>query len=139
MGLWFYQDMFLKDAGKKLINAQEGKAKALRQWRFISDDEVVNEKDNILAYLHEAIENQKQGKAIKPQSKPAFVVPPELIGKLDNDHGLKCAFNRSTQSKQREYCEHISNAMQNRTKQKRLEKIITMVMKGGQLNDKYRK
>lgn len=139
VGLWFYQGVFLKDTGKKLINAQEGKTKALRQWRFISIEDVVNEKDNILAYLHEAIENHKLGKAIKPQSNPAFVMPPELLEKLDNDHDLKCAFEKFTQSKQREYCEHISEAKQNKTKQKRLEKIMPMVMKGEGLNDKYRK
>ena len=32
-GLWFHQGVFLKDAGKKLVNAQDGKTKALRQWR----------------------------------------------------------------------------------------------------------
>jgi uncharacterized protein YdeI (YjbR/CyaY-like superfamily) len=34
VGLWFFQGALLKDKKKKLINAQTGKTKALRQWRF---------------------------------------------------------------------------------------------------------
>ena len=33
IALWFHQGVFLKDKQKKLINAQEGVTKALRQWR----------------------------------------------------------------------------------------------------------
>ena len=46
-----------KDKQKKLINAQEGVTKALRQWRFSSVDEIVPEL--IKAYIHEAINNQQ--------------------------------------------------------------------------------
>ncbi len=34
VGLWFHQGALLGDKKKVLINAQEGKTKALRQWRF---------------------------------------------------------------------------------------------------------
>lgn len=139
VGLWFYQGVFLKDADKKLINAQEGKTKALRQWRFLSLDGVVNEKGNILAYIHEAIENHNLGKAIKPQSKPEFELPLELLEKLDIDPDLKLAFDKFSPSKQREFCEYISEAKQKTTKYKRVEKIIPMIKKSEGLNDKYRK
>jgi len=33
-GIWFFNGVFLKDEEKVLINAQEGKTKAMRQWRF---------------------------------------------------------------------------------------------------------
>ena len=35
-GVWFMNGVFLKDEAKKLVNAQEGVTKALRQWRFLS-------------------------------------------------------------------------------------------------------
>ena len=38
--IWFYQGALLKDKEKKLINAQEGITKALRQWRFSSEEEI---------------------------------------------------------------------------------------------------
>jgi uncharacterized protein YdeI (YjbR/CyaY-like superfamily) len=33
-GLWFHQGALLKDPKKVLMNAQEGKTKAMRQWRM---------------------------------------------------------------------------------------------------------
>jgi len=33
-GLWFHQGALLKDDQKVLLNAQEGRTKALRQWRI---------------------------------------------------------------------------------------------------------
>lgn len=65
--IWFFNGVFLKDEKKKLINAQEDKTKSLRQWRFTSKEEV-NETE-VLAYILEAIENEKQGKIIKPSKK----------------------------------------------------------------------
>lgn len=34
--IWFYNGVFLKDKYRVLVNAQEGKTKSLRQWRFTS-------------------------------------------------------------------------------------------------------
>ena len=139
VGLWFYQGVFLKDTQKKLINAQEGKTKALRQWRFSTLQELESEQDNILVYINEAIDNHKQGKAIKPQVKPALVLPEELNQSIENDPNIKSAFNKFTLSKQREFCEYINQAKQKVTKHKRVAKIIPMIIKGEGLNDKYRK
>ena len=56
VAIWFLNGVFLKDKQKKLINAQEGVTKALRQWRFSSVDEI--EPELIKAYIDEAINNQ---------------------------------------------------------------------------------
>lgn len=65
--VWFFNGVFLKDDLKVLVNANEGVTKALRQWRYISKEEI-NEK-NLLYYINEAIENEKLGKSIKPTKK----------------------------------------------------------------------
>ena len=51
--LWFFNGAALTDAAQVLINAQEGKTKNLRQWRFTKQEEI-NE-SLILQYIHEAI------------------------------------------------------------------------------------
>ena len=61
VGIWFYQGVFLKDPEKKLVNAQEGITKALRQWRFGSADEIRYSRNSIRTYLLEAIDNQMRG------------------------------------------------------------------------------
>lgn len=136
-GVWFFNGVFLKDEKKLLVNAQENKTKALRQMRFKSIDEI--DKNAVLAYVKEAIENQKLGKEIKPdRTKKKTIIPTELQIELDKDSDYKRSFDKLTPGKQREYCEHISSAKQDATKQSRLEKIKPMIMKGSGLHDKYK-
>ncbi|MDT0557325.1 YdeI/OmpD-associated family protein [Ichthyenterobacterium sp. W332] len=136
-GLWFFNGVFLKDKEQVLINAQEGKTKGMRQWRFAAISEL-NE-PLILNYIKEAIDNQKQGLEVKPnRKKKATVIPPILQTELDNQPDLKNGFAVLTPFKQREYCEYITTAKRDATKQSRLEKIIPMILQGIGLNDKYR-
>ena len=135
-GIWFFNGVFLKDEQNLLTNAQE-KTKALRQMRFKSIDDI--NKDIVLSYVKEAIENQRLGKEIKPdRTKKETVIPPELQNELEKDAKLKTSFEALTPSKQREYCEHISTAKRDATKQSRLDKIKPMIMQGVGLHDKYK-
>ncbi|MFD1063542.1 YdeI family protein [Winogradskyella litorisediminis] len=135
--IWFFNGVFLKDEHNLLVNAQEGKTKALRQMRFESIGDV--NKDLVLAYIKEAIENQKVGKELKIERKPkAVVIPIELKSALNNDQDLQLAFESLTPSKQHEYCEHIASAKRDTTKLSRLEKIIPMIINGKGLHDKYK-
>lgn len=136
VGMWFFQGGLLKDADKVLINAQEDKTKALRQWRFSSADNI-NEKQ-ILAYVNKAIENQKQNKTIKADRSKPVVIPPELDEAFNNDNTFKVAFDGFTKGKQREFADHISDAKQEKTKHARLVKIIPMIKQNIGLHDKYR-
>jgi len=139
VGLWFFQGALLKDKKKKLINAQEGKTKALRQWRFNSVKEIEAESETIKLYLEEAILNQKQGKEIKPERKKPIEIPKELNDFFKKDKKVKESFNSLSLSKQREYAEYISEAKRDETKHKHLFKIVPLILKGKGLNDKYRK
>lgn len=136
VGLWFFQGIFLNDNHKVLVNAQEGKTQAMRQWRFKS----INEMDEtvIQEYLKEAIKNQEQGKEIKPQKKP-LIIPEELQAVLNKDASLTESFVALSLSKKRDYAEYISEAKRTETKQKRLDKIVPMISQGIGLNDSYKK
>lgn len=134
-GVWFYQGVFLKDKHKKLINAQEGKTKAMRQWRMESAGEI--DEKILIEYLEEAIQNQKDGKEIKPEKK-ALVIPDELKRMLEERSDVNEAFEKFTPGKQKEFAEYISDAKQDATKQKRLEKIAPMILENVGLNDKYK-
>ncbi|MDY8135571.1 YdeI/OmpD-associated family protein [Aquimarina sp. 2201CG5-10] len=136
LGIWFYQGVFLKDSSKKLINAQEGKTKGLRQWRFTSIDEI--DKDLILQYVNEAIQNQKEGKEIKIEKSKGFDIPTELQTALNTNTDLKASFEKLTPFKQKEYAEYITTAKREATRVSRLEKITPMIFEGIGLNDKYR-
>ncbi len=138
VGLWFFQGALLNDKKKKLINAQDGKTKALRQWRFNSVKEIEAESKTIKQYFEEAILNQKQGKEIKPERKKPLKIPKELNDFFKKDKKVKVSFNSLSSSKQREYAEYIIEAKRDETKQKRLLKIVPLILKGKGLNDKYK-
>ncbi|MFD2564675.1 YdeI/OmpD-associated family protein [Aquimarina rubra] len=136
VGVWFYQGVFLKDERKKLINAQEGKTKGLRQWRFNCMDEI--DKKLVLQYVDEAIKNQKAGKEIKIEKSKDIEIPNELQAVLDTNPEVKVSFGKLTPFKQKEYKEYIATAKREATRISRVEKIIPMIQGGVGLNDKYR-
>lgn len=136
VSLWFFQGVFLKDQKQVLINAQEGRTKGLRQWRFEAIKDI--KPRNIMTYVNEAIELQKQGKEIKPDRSKPVEVPLELQQALDKNKQLRLKFDKFTKGRQREFAEHIASAKRAETKQARLDKITPMILDGVGLNDKYR-
>ena len=135
-GLWFYQGTFLEDPAKVLINAQEGKTRGMRQWRFVGTDKV--DSSLVRKYVSEAIENQKLGKEIKVERKE-LVIPDILQRELDSHKTLRSIFEAMSLSHKREYAEHIAEAKREDTRKRRLEKVKAMILDGTSLNDKYRK
>ncbi|MBQ4819076.1 DUF1801 domain-containing protein [Aquimarina sp. MMG016] len=136
VGIWFYNGVFLKDTEKKMINAQEGKTKGLRQWRFNSVHEI--DENLVLQYVKEAIQNQKEGKEIKPEKSKPIDIPVELANALEENSDLKKSFEELTPFKQKEYIEYIAMAKREATRLSRLEKSVPMILEGIGLNDKYR-
>ena len=136
-GIWFFNGVFLNDPNNVLENAQEGKTKAMRHWKFHSLEDI-NE-TQVLGYIREAIENQKNHRVLAPSKSTKKVAIPELLAKkLDNDKKLKLAFYKMSDYKQKEFNEHITSAKQEKTKLRRLEKIIPMILRGEGLSDRYR-
>lgn len=134
--LWFYQGVFLSDPDEVLVNAQEGKTKALRQWRF-TDSSAINPKQ-IRSYLAEAISHAKEGKKIDLSPAAEIIIPEILEEAFQSSPETQAAFQKLTPGKQREYIEYLNLAKREATKQARLEKIIPMILEGKGLNDQYK-
>ncbi|MCF4102472.1 DUF1801 domain-containing protein [Gillisia sp. M10.2A] len=134
--LWFFQGVLLKKHTKLLVNAQEGKTKALRQIRFELDDKI--EAEEVIKYIEEAIQLQEQGKIIKPNLKKKLNLPIEMKDLFVKEVELKDAFFSLTPGKQREYADYIMEAKRPETKQRRLEKISPMIRLSIGLHDKYK-
>lgn len=75
-GLWFHQGALLNDDAGVFVNAQEGKTKALRQWRMNAASDI--EPVVIRRYVKEAIASVDGGREIKAEPSTAVVVPDEL-------------------------------------------------------------
>lgn len=134
--IWFHQGVFLKDIQKRLLNAQDGKTKAMRQWRFEKND--VIDDSLVLSYIQEAIANCKAGKEVKIERKKGVDIPPALKEAFKNHPTLQKDFKQLTPGKQREYAAYISEAKREATKQSRITKIAPMIEQGVGLHDKYK-
>ncbi len=101
--LWFFQGALLKDDKRVLVNAQEGRTKALRQWRMTSNSDI--KVRTIKAYVKEAIELAGSGKEIKADRSKPVIVPPELKKAFAKHKKAHSKFVEFGKGKQREYAE----------------------------------
>ncbi len=136
--LWFFNGALLKDEFRVLENAQEGKTKVMRHWKFTSQKEL-NPK-LIRSYIVEAITLQKDviPTNIKPVLSNELIIPELLKEALDKNIGLMKYFETLSPYQQKEYANYITSAKREKTKHTRLAKIIPLILNGSTLNDKYR-
>lgn len=135
-GVWFFNGVFLKDPKNMLENAQEGKTKGMRHWKFYSVDDI--DEKGVLTYMLEAVVNQEKGLEVKAEKTKKEYIPALLQAELDKNSSLKNSFASFTPYKQKEFCEYVAEAKQEKTQLRRLEKILPMIEKGVGLNDGYR-
>lgn len=135
-GLWFHQGALLRDDAGVLINAQEGKTKALRQWRMQSGRDI--KPAIIRRYIKEAIDLIESGKEIKADRSKPVDVPEQLQKAMRRHKGATAAFRKLRLGQQREYADFVSAAKREDTKERRIEKILPMISAGIGLNDQYR-
>jgi uncharacterized protein YdeI (YjbR/CyaY-like superfamily) len=135
-GLWFFQGALLKDESKVLMNAQEGRTRAQRQWRMSSARDI--RPTLIKRYLKEAVAVAKSGREIKPNRNMPLIIPAELQAALTRNRKANAGFCKLRPGLQREYAEYVSGAKRVDTKQRRIDKILPMILAGTGLNDKYR-
>ena len=136
MAIWFHQGVFLKDKHQKLVNAQEGVTKAMRQWRIEKDETI--ETGLVLEYIEEAQKNSLAGKEMKPQRKIGIAIPSILFEAFKKDTAFEKQFKKLTPGKQREYAEHIGGAKREATQINRLKKCTVLIKDGKGLYDKYK-
>ncbi len=136
VSIWFHQGALLRDERGVLVNAQEGRTKALRQWRIRTEDEI--DERLLRSYVEESIENQRQGREIKADRNKPLEIPDELAAVLAENEDLHERFDALSPGKRREFAEHVAEAKREETRKKRLEKILPMILAGQGLHDKYR-
>ncbi|MEQ8783567.1 MAG: YdeI/OmpD-associated family protein [Roseibium album] len=136
-GLWFHQGALLKDPAGVLVNAQEGKTRAQRQWRMTSLGDI--DAALVRRYVAEAKRLAEHGRAIAPERGKPVVVPDELDAALRADAQARAAFSVLRPGLRREYAEHVAQAKRKDTRRRRVEKILPMIKAGAGLNDRYRR
>ena len=140
-GLWgfknhvklvFFKGSMMKDKYKLFNDGIDNKGN--RSIDFCEDDKIDDKK--IIEYLKEAAELNKKG--IKPVKKDiVFDMPNELCNALKKDKKAKSFFESLAPSHRRDYAEYISEAKQEATRLRRLDKVLDMLENKMKLNDKY--
>jgi uncharacterized protein YdeI (YjbR/CyaY-like superfamily) len=135
-GLWFFQGALLHDPEQRLVNAQVGRTRAMRQLRFESLEAL--DLDLAAHFVEEAIRNEAAGLAIERRPAAVLSLPGVLSEALTNDPQLATQFGLLTLGRQREYAEHIGSAKREETCRRRLNTAIPLIMAGRGLHDRYR-
>lgn len=134
--LWFYKGVLLEDKQAVLVAASEGKTKSLRQWRFQADT-LINE-THIKAYIQEAIAIAQNGKELLAVEIAPLAPTTFFKEHLEKDSLFHAAFYKLSPGKQKDFISYIDEAKQEKTKIKRLDKIIPLILDGKGLHDKYK-
>lgn len=132
--LLFFKGVLLKDADNILIR-QTKNVQSARQVRFTSVEQIIKQAKILKAYVYEAIEVEKAGLKVALKKTSDFKIPEEFQNKLAKSTALKNAFEALTPGRQRAYIFYFSQPKQSKTRESRVEKSLTQILKGMGLND----
>ncbi|MEO8721775.1 MAG: YdeI family protein [Ginsengibacter sp.] len=132
--LLFFKGVLLKDTMGILIQ-QTKNVQAARQIRFVNVQEIVEIKEILKAYIHEAIEIEKAGLKVKLKDNLEYDLPDEFKNKINEIPALQTAFSSLTPGRRRAYIFYFSAAKQSKTRMSRIEKHMQQILNGKGLNE----
>jgi Uncharacterized protein conserved in bacteria len=130
----FVKGALLQDPSGVLIQQTE-KVQAARQIRFTKAGEIAEMESILKAYIAEAIKVEQAGVKVDYKKNTEYAIPAEFQSKLDDNPGLKTAFEALTPGRQRAYLLYFSEAKQSKTRESRVEKYTQQILDGKGLND----
>jgi len=132
----FFKGVLLKDT-KGILIQQTKNVQVARQIRFTNVREIVKMEKILKAYIYEAIEVEKAGVKVKLKKATEFHIPEEFKTKLSAKGGaaLKKAFYALTPGRQRGYLLYFSAPKLSKTRESRVEKYLSQILKGKGLDD----
>lgn len=132
--LSFFKGVLLKDE-RGILEKPGPNSQSSRILNFTNVEEINAVEDYIRAYIHEAVENEAQGKKVEFKKNPE-PIPDELQDKFDNDPAFQAAFEALTPGRQRGYILYFSQAKQSATRISRIEKYTEKIMQGIGFHDR---
>jgi uncharacterized protein YdeI (YjbR/CyaY-like superfamily) len=133
-GILFHKGALLKDP-KGILVQQTENVQSARQLRFTTVEEIKKQRTAIKDFIKEAIEIEKAGKKVELKKASDYPVPVEFKKRLDKDKSLKQAFSALTPGRQKAYLFYFSQAKQSQTREARVEKYVSKIMKGKGMED----
>ncbi|MDB5251536.1 MAG: hypothetical protein JWP27_705 [Flaviaesturariibacter sp.] len=132
--LLFFKGALLPDTDGILVQ-QTKNVQSARQLRFTGRAEVISRKATIRAYLYEAIDVERSGRAVTFIKHTELEYPEEFKEILAKKPRVKAAFEALTPGRQRAYNLFFSSARQSKTRVARIEKSIPAILEGKGLQE----
>jgi uncharacterized protein YdeI (YjbR/CyaY-like superfamily) len=120
---------------KKILIQQTENSQSVRILQFTSAEQIAKSKSVLIAYINEAIANERAGLKVVRKTTAEFHMPEEFRAKLDALPKLKAAFDALTPGRQRGYLLHFAGAKQSKTRAARVEKWMPQILDGKGLDD----
>jgi uncharacterized protein YdeI (YjbR/CyaY-like superfamily) len=130
----FFKGALLADP-ENLLERPGPNSHVSRDMRFKTVGDVKARKAILLAYIEEAIANERAGKQVPPKPVDDYDMPEELIQALDEDPAFAEAFEALTPGRKKSYIIHIGGAKQAKTRASRVEKCMPKVYSGLGFNE----
>jgi uncharacterized protein YdeI (YjbR/CyaY-like superfamily) len=132
--LIFCKGALLNDADGILIKPGEN-SQAARQIRFTNVQKIIEMEPILKAYIYEAIEVEKAGLEVNFKAITELIYPEEFQKTLEENPGLKAAFEALTPGRRRAYNLYFSAPKQSKTRESRVKKCMQQILNGKGLND----
>lgn len=134
LALGFFKGALLSDTHQLLVtpgkHTREG-----RQLRIESVEDIKQKESAIRQYVQEAITIEKKGKRVPSTESPAGVFPSEWASRLSATPAIAKAFHQLTPGRQRAYQIYFSAPQQSATRERRIDKMIPLILCGKGIND----
>lgn len=131
----FMKGSLLQDPNN-LLHRQTENVTSGRQLRYTSIEEFTAQRHEAKAFILEAIALEKAGRKVeKPENNETIV--DELTNAFEASEAFKMAFYKLTSGRQRAYLLYFAQPKKTATRIARIEKCITMILRGEGLYDAY--
>ena len=132
--LLFMKGALMNDPNGILVQQTEN-VQSGRQIRFTSVHEIEKMKSILKSYINNAIEIDKSGLKVEMKKTTEYAVPEEFQEQLDENPGLKTAFEALTPGRQRGYLFYFSQPKLSKTRAARVEKYVPQILAGKGVDD----
>jgi uncharacterized protein YdeI (YjbR/CyaY-like superfamily) len=130
----FFKGALLKDP-KHILERIGEHTQAGRWIKFTSFREIAPLRSTLADYIYEAIALEESSKKVEVKKLLEYPVPEELQSRLDDNGGLRAAFEALSPGRRKSYIFHVSSAKQAKTRSARVEKCVPMILSGRGFNE----
>jgi uncharacterized protein YdeI (YjbR/CyaY-like superfamily) len=132
--LSFFKGSLMHDPEKLLIKPGEN-SQAARYMKFTTPEQVMEQMNSILSYIHEAIQLEESGQKVAFKSPQEQPMCEELQEALKSDAEMSSAFDALTPGRQRGYILFFGAAKQSKTRMERIAKWRDKILQGKGMQD----